>query len=497
MEQATRFSRLFISLLIPIFFISSNTDAQTFRGIMPVWIKNNSGSPMSGVQVRLSVNTQVLISLGLMQANGNDIRFGTPCGNTPTTPYDYFIEGYMNTDSTKIWVLPPTVPANDSVLIFMFFGNSSVPAGSTLSIFSGPHSSTDSVMVANTNTVSNCQRGFRFAPTQNLIVTHFGKRTPNATQRYVTLFDFNSQQIVMQAQVDAGSPGVWNYNALTNAIVLNQGQQYLLELYNGTGDMYYYGTSSQIGQHLTYYDMRYCNSCTQNTFPTSVLSNYHYGTPDFLYYIYNTVTPAPGYSLRPPADTNTPAAPTNLTGVAGNQQALLRWNRNLEFDVWRYLIYRNTTNNPNTAALIDSVVHPDTTYLATGLTNGTTYYFWVRAKDRYCAGNTGPFSSVVSITPLAVGKIENEIPKVFALHQNYPNPFNPVTSIKFDIPKAGLVTLTVYDVAGREVDVPVSEYLAAGYYEVTFDAGDLASGVYIYKLEAGSFTDRKKMIVVK
>jgi type IX secretion system substrate protein len=494
-----KFNSLFISIIFLL--VSLNVKAQdggvNFRGEMPVWIKNNSGSPMVGVQVPIRVNTQALIALGLMQANGNDIRFGIPCSFSPNTFYSYWIEGYINTDSTKIWVASPTVPANDSVLIFMFFGVSSLPAGSSLAIFSGPHSSTDSVVVTSGPGVALSQRGFRFTPTQSLLVTHFGNRNPQGTQRYVTLFDFNSQAIVYQTQVAAGPIGVWHYDLLTQPFWVNSGQQYVLELFQGSGDGYYFGVSSQIGQHMTYGDMRYCNSCTQNTFPTSTLTNYHYGTPDLLYYVRNDVTPAPGFSLRPPADTNSPAAPTNLTGTPGNQQVFLRWNRNAEFDMFKYFVYRNTTNNPATSTLIDSTLHPDTMRTATGLTNGTTYYFWVRALDRYCSGRISGYSNVLTITPTALSHNENRIPKVFALHQNYPNPFNPVTTIKFELPKGNLVTLTVFDITGREVETPISEYLAAGYYEVTFEAENLASGVYVYKLEAGTFTDKKKMIILK
>lgn len=484
-----------LSGLIIVLVLCSVSNGQSLRGEQPIWVNNLSGSTLTNFQVLVRVNTQLLISLGLMQSQGQDIRFGNTCA--PGSFYNYYLEGYINTDSTKLWVLVPSIPANDSVLIYMYFGNSGLSSTSTLDIFSGPNSSTDSVIVASQNTVSNCQRGFRFTPTQPLLVAYFGNRTPNGTQRYVTLFDFNSQAIVYQTQVAAGTSGLWHYDLLTQPFWVNSGQQYILELFNGSGDMYYYGISSQIGQHLTYGDMRYCNNCTQNTFPTTVLPNYHYGTPDFLYYIRQSATPEPTFSLRPPSDTNTPAAPTGLAGTPGNQQVFLYWNRNSEFDMSKYFVYRNTTNDPNSATLIDSVNHPDTAYTATGLTNGTTYYFWVKAVDRYCVRRVSGFSNVVAIMPVIVAHNENKIPTVFALHQNYPNPFNPLTKIKFDIPKGNFVRLTIFDITGREVDVPLSEYLAAGYYEVTFDAGNLASGAYFYKLEAGSFTDKKKMIIVK
>jgi hypothetical protein len=81
--------------------------------------------------------------------------------------------------------------------------------------------------------------------------------------------------------------------------------------------------------------------------------------------------------------------------------------------------------------------------------------------------------------------------------QNYPNPFNPSTRVTYAIPLWEKVKLTVYDVLGRVVKVPVNEYKQAGTYTVEFNASDLPSGVYMYKLEAGNFVDTKKMVLIK
>ena len=85
----------------------------------------------------------------------------------------------------------------------------------------------------------------------------------------------------------------------------------------------------------------------------------------------------------------------------------------------------------------------------------------------------------------------------FKLEQNYPNPFNPVTKIRYSIPKSNLVTLKVYDVLGKEVSTLVDQYLLAGEYEVKFDASNLPSGVYIYKLSSGNYIKAKKLILLK
>ena len=90
-----------------------------------------------------------------------------------------------------------------------------------------------------------------------------------------------------------------------------------------------------------------------------------------------------------------------------------------------------------------------------------------------------------------------DVPDNVALNQNYPNPFNPTTTINYSIAETAPVTLKIYDVTGREVSVLVDEVKQPGRYEITFDASSLASGVYFYKLNAGSFSSVKKLSVLK
>ena len=91
----------------------------------------------------------------------------------------------------------------------------------------------------------------------------------------------------------------------------------------------------------------------------------------------------------------------------------------------------------------------------------------------------------------------NQIPKEFTLNQNYPNPFNPTTTIKYALPKNGFVTLEVYDILGARVAQLINENQKAGNYQVEFNARRLSSGVYLYKITAGSFSDTKKMLLIK
>jgi hypothetical protein len=83
------------------------------------------------------------------------------------------------------------------------------------------------------------------------------------------------------------------------------------------------------------------------------------------------------------------------------------------------------------------------------------------------------------------------------LYQNYPNPFNPSTTIKFELPKASMVRLTVYDMLGREGVVIVNERRDAGVHEVKFDGAGLSSGVYLYRLQAGEFVQTLKLVLLQ
>ena len=104
----------------------------------------------------------------------------------------------------------------------------------------------------------------------------------------------------------------------------------------------------------------------------------------------------------------------------------------------------------------------------------------------------GMCGQINGITP-----VSGEIPREYSLSQNYPNPFNPVTNIKFSVPLAGFVKLAVYDIMGREVNTLVSQTLKPGVYLADWNASMITSGVYFYKLTAGSFSETKRMILVK
>ena len=92
---------------------------------------------------------------------------------------------------------------------------------------------------------------------------------------------------------------------------------------------------------------------------------------------------------------------------------------------------------------------------------------------------------------------ENEMAGRYHLFQNYPNPFNPATTIRFSLPQREHVTLKIFDLLGKEVATLIEEDLDPGEHAVVFDGNGLSSGVYLYHLQAGSFVERKKLVLLR
>jgi len=92
---------------------------------------------------------------------------------------------------------------------------------------------------------------------------------------------------------------------------------------------------------------------------------------------------------------------------------------------------------------------------------------------------------------------EEEQPVTYALSQNFPNPFNPTTQIRFSVPHAGRVLITIFDLLGREESTLVDGEMPAGTYTVTWNASQAASGMYFYRMRAGDFVDTKRMLLLR
>ena len=114
------------------------------------------------------------------------------------------------------------------------------------------------------------------------------------------------------------------------------------------------------------------------------------------------------------------------------------------------------------------------------------------------SGTSDDFATIkYSQTPTGIDQTDYNLPGNYSLHQNYPNPFNPSTTISYHLPINGQVTLKVYDVLGNTIAILVNEEKPAGNYSVNFNASHLASGIYFYKLQARSFVETKKMMLIK
>ncbi len=170
------------------------------------------------------------------------------------------------------------------------------------------------------------------------------------------------------------------------------------------------------------------------------------------------------YSLGPKAMTISPAAQIQLSSTA--------------FDTSQYApaIYKDSPKDP-----VEKWYGIPFSFKNGNLISSTAYF------------------STFAVVPRTIisGSLNQNIPTSFALYQNYPNPFNPSTAISYQLSAVSFVTLKVYDMLGREVATLANQRQNAGSYTVTFDAGKLPSGVYFYRLTAGSMTETKKMVLIK
>jgi hypothetical protein len=122
------------------------------------------------------------------------------------------------------------------------------------------------------------------------------------------------------------------------------------------------------------------------------------------------------------------------------------------------------------------------------------YPIWSRLHGGQLSVWTAPLIDTTSVTIVDSESFE---PKEYFLFQNYPNPFNPSTTISYQLPKAEFVTVKIFDTIGNEVKTIVKENKPAGVHEVNFDASQLSSGIYLYRIDAGTFHQSKKMLLVK
>ncbi len=185
-------------------------------------------------------------------------------------------------------------------------------------------------------------------------------------------------------------------------------------------------------------------------------------------------------------------SPSNNTVISTDSVRLL-WNRVLP-TATRYWL-ESGTDSLFTFASLDTTL-TDTAQTLRSLANSHSYWWKVRGFDN----GWGPFSAVrkfsvgTGVSGVAIGP---DLPRVYALEQNFPNPFNPGTVIRYQLPAAGNVEVTVFDELGRRVATLVNQVQQPGIYHVTFDGSRLASGTYFCRMKAGAFVDTKKLLLLR
>lgn len=138
----------------------------------------------------------------------------------------------------------------------------------------------------------------------------------------------------------------------------------------------------------------------------------------------------------------------------------------------------------------------DTTYTINEVLAGYEDYFW-KVQARNSSGSADWSEVYTFVVEGGLSTEQEDKPEQFTLQQNYPNPFNPTTQIRFGLPNASEVKLEVFNMLGQKVTTLVSEKKSSGWHSVTFDASNLSSGFYIYRIEANNFAESRKLLLIK
>jgi photosystem II stability/assembly factor-like uncharacterized protein len=199
-----------------------------------------------------------------------------------------------------------------------------------------------------------------------------------------------------------------------------------------------------------------------------------------------------------------PSAPSDLKATAISEtQIMLSWSDNSAnedgFHIYRSDGVSGAYNH------LTSVEANDTSYTDTEITNGTTYWYFVRAFN--LIGSSAKTLDAFATAGMVSVKTIKYVPTKFVLNQNYPNPFNPSTVISWHIGATGMspvqVELSIYNILGQKIATLLNKPMPAGYHEIEFNSGKLSSGVYLYRIvvdsfgEAGKWQDVRKMLYLK
>lgn len=206
--------------------------------------------------------------------------------------------------------------------------------------------------------------------------------------------------------------------------------------------------------------------------------------------IFASSLPDSGYSI----DNLIPHTPDSVKAIIFPDYVKLEWSQPIDEDFQYFSIYRDTVPNFDLTNKQPIAFRTSSAFEDYDVQSNQIYYYKIIAVD--FSGNRSKPSKEIAVILTEV-KENGVIPDKFFLYQNYPNPFNNSTNFTFDIPEKGKITLSIYDTQGRKIATIINEELGAGRYTFNFDAQNLPSGIYFYKLESPKFNSIKKMILLK
>ena len=198
-------------------------------------------------------------------------------------------------------------------------------------------------------------------------------------------------------------------------------------------------------------------------------------------------------------DVSLPVELSRFTATYENNVVIINWTTASEVNNLGFNIYRSLSDDNNfvqiNSNLIEGAINSSSTnsyeFKDTKIIPGNKYYY--RLEDISTDGE----KELHDIISIQTEQPENLIADAYSLGNAYPNPFNPTTNIKYSLPNDTFVNITVYDNRGNIVQTLVNEKQSTGYYDLSWDATDMASGVYFYKITADGFSDVKKCLLVK
>jgi hypothetical protein len=472
---------------------------------------SSTGSALSDFQVLVTLNDSNFSYDKSQGTDGRDIRFSTSNSGNVTPDIDYWIEEWNENGTSKIWLEIPSIPASGDTSVYLYYGNSSANSESngnnTFIVF-------DDFEDGNADGWTVSRGTWNVVDDAGNYVYQTTHSTPSSdADHYVYINNPTFSDLIYEADINTVSTSD-NYG--NGALIFRQDikGEYDPAIDNvkfhlaGVGDI---ANASYATNNDEWYKVKvkaggtslqlYIND--SNVLSTTSSAGTSPGTIGLVVWEANVKFDNPRvrkYSSTEPTtsvgsevfgDFPCPVSLVSFDACCNIGTVCLSWYTASETNNARFLVYRNneviasiegsgTTSEPHNYEYIDEQVIPGNTY---------TY---VLSDVSYANEETKYIDKAVTITIP-----EYDIPTEFALDNNKPNPLNPTTTISYELPQAQNIKLLIFDITGRLVETLYNGYKEAGHWDVTWNASDQSSGVYIYRLQAGDRCISKKMVVLK